>query len=187
MIKTRVIVRAPRAADRGEFLALVHKSRRLHRRWAAPPADARSFARYLARTRRDDFVGLLVCRQGDGATVGCCNLSQIFYGPFRNAYLGYWIGAGYEGQGYMTEAMALVLRVAFVELGLHRLEANIQPENERSLALVRRCGFRHEGFSPRYLKIGGRWRDHERWAITVEDWRARRREAAQGRVGRESG
>jgi ribosomal-protein-alanine N-acetyltransferase len=175
MVKTRVIVRAPRAEDRREFLALVQKSRRLHRPFTQPPADARSFGRYLLRARRDDFVGLLVCRKSDGATIGCCNLSQIFYGPFRNAYLGYWIGAGYEGQGYMTEAMALVLRLAFGELRLHRLEANIQPGNARSLALVRRCGFRHEGFSPRYLKIGGRWRDHERWAITVEEWRALRR------------
>ncbi len=60
---------------------------------------------------------------------------------------------------------------AFGELGLHRLEANIQPDNAASIALVRKPGFRLEGYSPRYLKIAGRWRDHERWAILAEEWR----------------
>ena len=77
----------------------------------------------------------------------------------------------------MTEALALVLRHAFHALGLHRIEANIQPGNHRSIALVRRLGFAREGYSPRYLKIGGRWKDHERWAITREAWRAHRRTA----------
>ena len=71
----------------------------------------------------------------------------------------------------MTAGLRAVMRRAFGPLGLHRLEANIQPENLSSVALVRRLGFRLEGFSPRYLKIGGRWRDHERWAITREDFR----------------
>ncbi len=74
----------------------------------------------------------------------------------------------------MTEGLALVLRHAFRGLGLHRLEANIQPGNRQSRELVRRLGFRREGFSPRYLKIGGRWRDHERWAIVREAWAASR-------------
>jgi len=73
----------------------------------------------------------------------------------------------------MTEAIALMLRYAFADLRLHRIEANIQPGNVASIALVKRAGFVKEGFSRRYLKIGGRWRDHERWAILAEDWRAR--------------
>ena len=75
----------------------------------------------------------------------------------------------------MTEGMDLVLRHAFVVLRLHRLEANIQPGNAASTALARRCGFEREGFSARYLKVGGRWRDHERWAIWAERWRQRAR------------
>lgn len=65
----------------------------------------------------------------------------------------------------MSEGLRQVVRLAFTTLGLHRLEANIQPENVASLALVRACGFQQEGNCPRYLKIRGRWRDHERWTI----------------------
>ncbi len=75
----------------------------------------------------------------------------------------------------MSEGLELVLARAFEELALHRLEANIQPGNQPSLSLVQRAGFVREGFSERYLKIGGRWRDHERWAIRSEQWRARER------------
>jgi ribosomal-protein-alanine N-acetyltransferase len=74
----------------------------------------------------------------------------------------------------MTDALRLLLEEAFERLRLHRVEANIQPGNAASISLVRRSGFRLEGLSPRYLKIGGRWRDHERWAILSEDWRAGR-------------
>jgi ribosomal-protein-alanine N-acetyltransferase len=73
----------------------------------------------------------------------------------------------------MSEGIQLVLRHSFGALGLHRLEANIQPGNEPSIALARGAGFRLEGFSPRYLKIDGKWRDHERWAILAEEWVAR--------------
>ena len=101
--------------------------------------------------------------------MGVINVSQIFLGAFRSAYLGYYADAHHMGQGYMSEGLRLVLRNAFSKLGLHRLEANIQPANRASVRLVRRAGFRREGFSARYLKVLGRWRDHERWAVTVED------------------
>jgi [ribosomal protein S5]-alanine N-acetyltransferase len=72
----------------------------------------------------------------------------------------------------MTEGLDLLLREAFGPIGLHRVEANVQPGNDRSIALVERLGFRFEGYSPRYLKIGGRWRDHLRYAILAEDFLA---------------
>jgi RimJ/RimL family protein N-acetyltransferase len=100
---------------------------------------------------------------------GVINLSEIVRGSFESAYLGYYALAPHAGKGFMSAGLELVLDRAFGELGLHRLEANIQPKNQRSIELVRRAGFRCEGLSRRYLKIAGRWRDHERWAITLED------------------
>ena len=117
----------------------------------------------------------MICGNEDGAIVGYFGLGQIYFGHFRNAYLGYYAFEPYAGRGYMREGLEMVLRHAFGSVGLHRVEANIQPENARSIALVRAAGFRKEGLSPRYLKIGGRWRDHERWAITAEERRDRRR------------
>jgi ribosomal-protein-alanine N-acetyltransferase len=164
----RVFIRAPAAGDRDEFLALVESSRAFLRPWVDPPHTRAAFGAYLRRTRRPTERGFFVCRRRDGAIAGVINVSQIFLGNFRNAYLGYYAGARFAGEGYMSEGLRLVVRHAFGALGLHRLEANIQPGNRASIRLVRRRGFRREGFSPRYLKIFGRWRDHERWAITAD-------------------
>ena len=149
-------------------------SRSLHGRWVSAPSDPEAFAAYLKRSSSADVENLFVCRNDDAAIVGVFNIGQIFYGPLCSAYLGYYAFEPFAGQGYMREGLGLVLRHAFGPLGLHRLEANIQPDNARSLALVEHAGFRREGFSPRYLKINGRWRDHERWAILAEDVRRRR-------------
>jgi ribosomal-protein-alanine N-acetyltransferase len=154
-------------------------SRSFHRPWATAPTDDQRFTAYLADARRPDFDAMLVCRLEDHAIVGFFNLSQIARGPMQSAYLGYAVGKHFAGQGYMRDGMELVLRHAFLTLRLHRVEANIQPGNKASIALASGAGFRREGFSPRYLKIGGRWRDHERWAILAEDWRPR----AAGRGG----
>ena len=113
------------------------------------------------------FGDLMAC------LVGVFVLSQIFRKGFQNAYLGYYGSSEHAGLGYMREGLELVLAEAFGPLGLHRVEANIQPGNEASLALVQKAGFRREGFSPRYLKIGGRWRDHVRFAILAEEWATR--------------
>jgi ribosomal-protein-alanine N-acetyltransferase len=166
-----VYLRAPVAADEPEFTSLMRASRAFHRPWASAPTDHERFAAYLADSRRDDFEALLVCRRRDGAIVGFFNLSQITRGSLQSAYLGYAVGKPFAGQGYMRAGLELVLRVAFHDLRLHRLEANIQPGNVASSALAAGGGFTREGFSPRYLKIGGRWRDHERWALLAEDWR----------------
>jgi ribosomal-protein-alanine N-acetyltransferase len=181
-VTPRVALRAPVLEDREEFLERVRASRRLHRPWAYPPDTADGFDALLRRAGAPTERVRLLCRVEDGAIVGVANLSQILLHDFRSAYLGYFGFRPFEGQGYLSEGVRLVLREAFAEVGLHRVEANVQPGNVRSIALLERLGFRREGYSPRYLKIGGRWRDHVRYAILVDEFRAheaarRRREA----------
>ncbi len=172
--RERVLVRAPTPGDRAAYLEAMRSSRRLHGRWV-PPASDESFDRLLRCVADERYEPGFVCRIEDGAIAGFVNINEIVRGLFQSGYLGYAAVARYAGQGYMREGLELVLARAFTELGLHRLEANIQPANQGSIALVRGAGFVREGFSERYLKIAGRWRDHERWAIRVEQWRARDR------------
>jgi ribosomal-protein-alanine N-acetyltransferase len=171
----RVFLRQPAASDEKELVALMRASRRLHAPWVSPPLDGVSFQVFLARGRRPNALALLACHAGSGAILGVFNLTEIVRGPLQGAFLSYYVGAPYARRGYMTEGLELTLGHAFHNLRLHRLEANIQPGNLASIALVKRCGFVLEGFSPRYLKIRNRWRDHERWALLAEAWRARRR------------
>ena len=175
LVGAEIFLRSPTRSDRAEFLALNHTSKRFHRGLVSPPTTAEQFATFLQRSNTEDSVCLFICLVADDAIIGAINLSQIFRGGFQSAYLGYYVGAQYAGKGYMTEALQLVLRYSFDDLKLHRLEANIQPENVASIALVKRAGFVREGYSRRYLKVCGRWRDHERWAIIAEDWKSKRR------------
>jgi len=168
----RVVLRTPTVDDQDEFIAAMRASRSVHRPWVYMPETPERYLAYLARVQDPRYEPFLACRAEDGAIVGFLNLSEIVRGGFKNAFLGYGGVAAYAGRGYMTEAMRLLLREAFTRLDLHRIEANIQPGNKPSIALAQRCGFELEGFSPRYLKVGGRWRDHERWAIRAETWRA---------------
>ena len=165
----RVYLRHPVPADRSEYVAALERSRALLHPWVDVRLEDELIDGWFASADLADQQRLFVCRNDDGALAGTYNLSQIFYGPFRNAYLGYYAFTPHAGTGLMREGMDLVLDLAFGRLGLHRIQANIQPGNEASIALVRGAGFRREGFSPRYLMIGGQWRDHEQWAITVED------------------
>jgi ribosomal-protein-alanine N-acetyltransferase len=174
----RVFLRSPTASDRREFVALMRASRSFHKPWASAPTDDDRFAGYLADAQRPDFEAMLVCRNEDMAILGFFNLSQIVRRSLQSAYLGYAVGKPFAGQGYMREGIELVLQRAFTELRLHRIEANIQPGNHASIALARGAGFSREGFSPRYLKIAGRWRDHERWAVLADDWLRRHADGA---------
>lgn len=165
---SRIVLRPPAAADAREFLVAATASKALHRSWVAPPSTPEQFRAWCRRMAQPTHRALLVCRRDTGAIVGVYNLSNIVMGPLRSAYLGYYASAGHERQGLMAEGLKAVLRHAFGPLNLHRLEANIQPGNAPSIALAQSCGFLLEGYSPRYLKIAGRWRDHERWAIVAD-------------------
>ncbi|MEP7059139.1 MAG: GNAT family protein [Actinomycetota bacterium] len=165
----RVFLRRIRASDRDEFLSRVRDSAALHHPWADPPSSPEAFDAFLARSRSRSEERLVACRVEDRAILAQFGISQIFYGPFRSAYLGYYVFVPFSGEGYMRDALHLVLEHAFGALGLHRLQANIQPGNATSIALVRRAGFKKEGLSRRYLMVDGDWRDHQQWAILAED------------------
>ena len=169
---SRIVLRAPTLADEDEFTLRMARSRRYHGGWISMPTTHEAYTAYVERNARENVELFIACRREDGAIVGFFNISEIVRGPLQGGFLGYGGVADFAGQGYMTEGMHALLATAFGRLKLHRLEANIQPGNTASIALARRAGFVKEGFSERYLKVGGRWRDHERWAIRAEQWRA---------------
>jgi ribosomal-protein-alanine N-acetyltransferase len=187
----RVLLRRPTPRDRREYIELRRVNRAFLKPWEPLPADGTdpfgdaAFTRLLRAARRPRSRRFLVCLVDSGTIVGQISFSDIAGEPYGSCFLGYWIGSRFARNGYMTEAVRLALGHAFRDLGLHRVETNIVPENAASLALAARCGLRREGYSPRLLRVNGRWRDHERWALTVEDWRrsASRPTAGTAEVG----
>ncbi len=165
MAPSAILLKPISRADEREFLEVALRSRRLHGRWVSPPLTPQAYRLKVERMAGPVNLGYLVRRASDGQLAGCIEATNIVRGVFQSAYLGYYAFAGLEAQGLMRSGLRALVRHAFSDLKLHRLEANIQPDNAASIALVRSCGFQLEGYSPRYLKIRGRWRDHERWAI----------------------
>jgi ribosomal-protein-alanine N-acetyltransferase len=164
------ILERPTSRRQNEFLTAAKRSRRLHQSWVTAPQTAQAFKAYFQRLRTGTYLSYWVITE-DRALGGVINVSEIVRGAFCSGYLGYYTFVPHHGKGYMSRGLAAVLQDCFRIRGLHRVEANIQPGNDYSRILVQRHGFRLEGFSPRYLKIAGRWRDHERWDAYGEDWR----------------
>lgn len=159
-----VHLRRPTLFDFHDIKTAYKSSTSLHQPWAYPPED---YSTYLQQEGR-----FFVCLKATGQIVGTFNISNIIRGHFHSAYLAYEVFSPFQGKGYMRQGLALLLQEAFGNLNLHRLEANIQPENLPSIRLVAGAGFVKEGFSRQYLRIGGQeWKDHERWAIINEQWR----------------
>ena len=162
-------IRRIAAADGPLLVALNRASADFHAPWAAPPRTQAEFAAYAGKLAAGTAIGFLLLAP-DGAPVGVVNVNNPVWGALRGASLGYYAFSGQAGRGLFSAGLALVIGEAFSGLGLHRLEANVQPGNAASLRCIRRLGFEREGFSRRFLMIGGEWRDHERWALLAEDW-----------------
>ena len=158
-----VRIRRPEMADGREFIWLMRHSRRFHYPFVAAPTSLAEFQRYIQSRCAASEDGFIIL--ADGHIAGLINLNRIIRGSLLSANLGYYLGVPFAARRVMSRALRLVIMRAFEELGLHRLEANIQPENHASLCLVQRLGFRKEGFSPKYMRLYGEWRDHERWAL----------------------
>ena len=175
----QIFIRPPVPDDWQELLSLHLKSQDLHFPWVRTPLTETDCKNYIQRCQRSDYQGLMIYQATidpishavESTIIGVANFSQIFYRSLQSTYLGYYISTDFAGRGLMKIGIGLAIDYAFDTLKLHRIEANIQPENTRSINLVQRLGFTKEGFSPRYLYINGEWRDHERWALTVESWK----------------
>lgn len=165
----KVIIREPIIADKEEFISAMQRSQSLHHPWVKAPTTTQEFDEYFQRFQQSNQKSFLVCNE-TGSIVGVFNVSEIVRGLFQNAYLGFYAVADFVSKGYMSAGLKLVLAKVFNELKLHRIEANIQPDNLKSIQLIKKNGFRYEGFSPRYLRIDNEWRGHEHWAMTYEDF-----------------
>jgi ribosomal-protein-alanine N-acetyltransferase len=172
MAASQVTVRRVQADDGADLVTANLGSIGLHEPWVSPCRDQGAFLAYLKSCDGERKIGFIVRERAGRRVAGVINVSEIVRGFFQSACLGYYGMAGFSGRGLMSQALAQVVSHSFTDLALHRLEANIQPDNAPSLALVRRLGFRKEGYSPRFLRIGGEWRDHERWALLSDEWPA---------------
>jgi [ribosomal protein S5]-alanine N-acetyltransferase len=176
-----VLIRKPSKRDRLAYLAVRRENRVFLERWEprSPKGHGafgpESFDRLLKFNRSKRYRKMLICLRSTGEIIGTVNFNGIAPEPFLSTTMGYWIARKHARHGCMTEAIGMAVRHAFATLGLHRVEANIMPGNKASLALIRKCGFRFEGLALRYLQINGRWADHERWAMTIEDWKSNAR------------
>jgi [ribosomal protein S5]-alanine N-acetyltransferase len=165
-----ITIRPAALADEDAFLAAVRRSRNLHEPWVQPPRTPEAFRTHISRRDGLHHVTFFIWSTSPPGLIGAANLNEIVRGAFQSAYLGYYAFEPFAGRGLMKKGLSLVISHAFRKMKLHRIEANIQPENGRSKEFAKALGFRREGYSPRYLKIAGRWRDHERWALLAEDW-----------------
>jgi len=144
------------------------------RRWEATNPDGygafdtRAGIRALLAQSREGH-GMPLVLEVDGEFAGQLNVSQMFFGSLSSCAIGYWIAQRFAGRGVMPTAVALATDYCFLRLGLHRVEICIRPENDASLRVVEKLGFRYEGLRRRYIHIDGGWRDHFSFALTIED------------------
>jgi [ribosomal protein S5]-alanine N-acetyltransferase len=176
----RVFLRSPERGDYEDWVSLRARSRNFLAPWEPSwPVDALSRASFRARVARyaedwrtDQAYNLFIFTHEE-TLIGGVGLSNLRRGVSETANLGYWIGAPFAQQGYMTAALPLVLAFAFDRLRLHRVEAACLPNNTPSSSLLLRAGFRQEGYARQYLCIEGRWQDHLLFAMLREDWEGR--------------
>ncbi|WP_019959791.1 GNAT family N-acetyltransferase [Woodsholea maritima] len=141
--------------------------------WSDDELTKTAYKRRLKRYHQDVETGqgypFFIFRETDGVLLGACNLNNVRRGVLQSADIGYWIGSPYVRKGYARAAVCRALVFAFGPMGLNRVEAATRPENEASRSLLLSIGFSPEGFSRKYLKIHGAWRDHMRFAIVKGD------------------
>ena len=173
--RPRTYLRRPVVGDAAEFVARVLANDDHLLPFVHAVRSQSAYRQWLSRGRQASTEQFLVCDRATDEIAGFVNLNNLTRGSLQSAAAGWAAFPPLDGQGHLTAGLEMVVELAFTQLRLHRVEANIQPANARSRALAARVGFWFEGFSPQFLQIGGEWRDHERWAIHEPAWRERRR------------
>ena len=168
----RVHLERPAASRERDYLDACHRSRALHRGLVAAAAAPADYRDYLERAARPNQESFFVVTAASGQLTGVVDILDIARNSTSVGRLAYFAFVPHAGSGLMREGVGRVIEVAFRELDLARLDADIQPGNRRSRALVERLGFRRGSASPLQLKIGARWREHERWTLSRADWHA---------------
>lgn len=148
------------------------------RAWLSPWEASTPGIRYPLNVKKLVLAHLQQMRSGtamawvvlvDGEIAGQLNVANILHGSVSSASIGYWIGKDFAGQNAIPIAVALAIDYLFDQLGLHRVEIDIRPENAPSLRVVEKLGLRQEGLKERFIHIDGEWRDHLAFAITKEE------------------
>ena len=171
MATARANVRALTIDDESAFVALAAESFQFHRKWIKLPTDSDGFKKYLSKFDNENAFFFVVCDAASSSIVGFVSVTGIEREPYHRARLGYGVFERYAKLGHISAGLEHVIDFAFGSLGLHRVEADIQPENEPSKQLVEKMGFTCEGISRGFIRINGAWIDHERWALTLDEWR----------------
>jgi ribosomal-protein-alanine N-acetyltransferase len=163
-----VLIRPIAIKDEKEYLKNYRASQKDLKPWVHVPSTGKAFREYVSEMQTAENKAYVVLEKQSNSIAGIVELRDIYMFDFKNSYIIYF---GFKGQlrkGLMSSAVRDIIKLAFKTLKLHRLEANIQPTNVASLALAKACGFKKEGYSPKFIKKNGHWKDHERWAILNE-------------------
>jgi ribosomal-protein-alanine N-acetyltransferase len=175
---SRINLRLPEPNDHREWASLRQTSRAFLEPWEprwSPDELERSAWRQRIRRYREDFeqglaVAFFIFENRSGRLIGGITIGNIRHGVSQSCQIGYWIGERYAGQGFMLEAVRLVIHFAFETLRLHRIEAACIPDNARSVRVLEKAGFQREGLLRSYLRINGSWQDHYLYALICDDW-----------------
>lgn len=172
----RVVLQPPRMRDWGDWADVRARNyaalQPFEPTWPPDCLSPGFFKRRLRRQQADWQADLaryfLIRLQEDGALIGGININNMTLGAARHGSLGYWLDQDYRGQGYMQESIKCVLSYAFEAMALQRVHAACIPDNDKSMNVLRRCGFVQEGFARAYMQINGQWRDHYLFGITKD-------------------
>jgi ribosomal-protein-alanine N-acetyltransferase len=183
----RLLLRPPRPADVPELRRVMRRNAEHLRPWVTAPGTGEDptslteVAKSVLGLRRAwrlgtayTFLVWTPLGEATAAIVGRIGLTQVTRGPLESAYLGYWIDAQHQGRGLTTEAVEAVLAFAFGPAALHRVGAGVMPRNAASIRVLEKIGMRREGLAERLLKVAGVWEDHLQFALTSDEWHARK-------------